>query len=61
MAAKIHPVILSGGSGTRLWPQSRTSYPKQFLKLVSDHSLLQETARRVSDTETFAAPLMVCN
>ena len=61
MAAKIYPVILSGGSGTRLWPQSRTSYPKQFLKLVSDHSLLQETARRVSDTSTFAAPLMICN
>ncbi len=61
MAAKIHPVILSGGSGTRLWPQSRTSYPKQFLKLVSDQSLLQETARRVSDASTFALPLMVCN
>lgn len=61
MAAKIHPVILSGGSGTRLWPQSRTSYPKQFLKLVSDQSLLQETARRVSDAATFAPPLMVCN
>ncbi len=61
MAANIYPVILSGGSGTRLWPQSRTSYPKQFLPLVSDQSLLQETARRVSDPATFAAPLMVCN
>ena len=61
MAAKIHPVILSGGSGTRLWPQSRTSYPKQFLKLVSDQSLLQETARRVSDAGIFAPPLMICN
>ena len=49
MASKIYPVILSGGSGTRLWPQSRTSYPKQFLPLVSDTSLLQETARRVSE------------
>ena len=61
MASKIYPVILSGGSGTRLWPRSRTSYPKQFLQLVSEHSLLQDTAGRVSDPGTFAAPLMVCN
>lgn len=61
MATKIYPVILSGGSGTRLWPQSRTSYPKQFLPLVSDSSLLQETAKRVSDPALFAPPLMVCN
>ena len=61
MAAKIYPVILSGGSGTRLWPQSRTAYPKQFLPLVSDNSLLQETATRVSDPTLFAPPLMVCN
>ena len=61
MAAKIYPGILSGGSGTRLWPQSRTSYPKQFLKRGSEQSLLQESARRVSDEATFARPLMVCN
>lgn len=61
MAAKIYPVILSGGSGTRLWPQSRTSYPKQFLPLISDKSMLQETATRVSDPSLFAPPLMVCN
>lgn len=61
MAAKIYPVILSGGSGTRLWPQSRTSYPKQFLPLISDKSLLQETAMRVSDPSLFAPPLLVCN
>lgn len=61
MAAKIYPVILSGGSGTRLWPQSRTSYPKQFLPLVSNQSLLQETAQRVSDSASFAPPMMVCN
>lgn len=61
MAAKIHPVILSGGSGTRLWPLSRNSYPKQFLNLVSDNSLLQDTAQRVSDAAVFAPPLMVCN
>jgi mannose-1-phosphate guanylyltransferase / mannose-6-phosphate isomerase len=61
VAAKLYPVILSGGSGTRLWPQSRTAYPKQFLPLVSDNSLLQETATRVSDPALFAPPLMVCN
>ena len=41
------PVILSGGSGTRLWPASRESYPKQLLPLTGDHSLLQETAARL--------------
>ena len=41
------PVILSGGSGTRLWPLSRELYPKQLLPLVGDHTMLQETARRV--------------
>ena len=61
MAGKIYPVILSGGSGTRLWPLSRTSYPKQFLQLVSDSSLLQDTAQRVSDAELFGPPMMVCN
>ena len=37
------PVILSGGSGTRLWPLSRGQYPKQFLPLVSNHTMIQET------------------
>ena len=45
----IHPVILSGGSGTRLWPMSRSLYPKQLLALTGERSLLQETARRVAD------------
>jgi mannose-1-phosphate guanylyltransferase/mannose-6-phosphate isomerase len=56
----IVPVILSGGSGTRLWPLSRSSYPKQFLKVESGHSLLQETALRVTGTG-FAAPVAVSN
>lgn len=60
-SAQIHPVILSGGSGTRLWPLSRAAYPKQFLKLVSDRSLLQETAARNLGDVGFAAPLVVCN
>lgn len=61
MPHKIHPVVLSGGSGTRLWPMSREAYPKQLLPLVSELSLLQETARRVAEPTLFHAPLFVCN
>ncbi|MBW8306294.1 MAG: mannose-1-phosphate guanylyltransferase/mannose-6-phosphate isomerase, partial [Thiobacillus sp.] len=57
----IHPVILSGGSGTRLWPLSRAALPKQLLPLASDHSLLQDTVSRLSGMPEMAAPLMVCN
>ena len=57
----IHPVILSGGSGTRLWPMSRTLYPKQLLGLLGRDSLLQQTVRRVADRQGFAAPLLVAN
>jgi mannose-1-phosphate guanylyltransferase/mannose-6-phosphate isomerase len=57
----IHPVILSGGSGTRLWPMSRTLYPKQLLSLLGDDSLLQQTVRRVADRQGFASPLLVAN
>ncbi|MBE0405278.1 mannose-1-phosphate guanylyltransferase/mannose-6-phosphate isomerase [Halomonas citrativorans] len=58
----IYPVILSGGSGSRLWPLSRAGYPKQFLTLHGNTgtTMLQDTARRVSGDE-FAAPLVVCN
>ncbi|MEE8333843.1 MAG: mannose-1-phosphate guanylyltransferase/mannose-6-phosphate isomerase [Alphaproteobacteria bacterium] len=58
---KITPVILSGGAGTRLWPMSRESFPKQLLPLASERSLLQETAARVADPALFGAPLIVCN
>ncbi|MBV8937329.1 MAG: mannose-1-phosphate guanylyltransferase/mannose-6-phosphate isomerase [Alphaproteobacteria bacterium] len=57
----IHPVILSGGSGTRLWPMSRTLYPKQLLGLLGHDSLLQQTVRRVAGRQGFAAPLLVAN
>ncbi|MGA8759779.1 MAG: mannose-1-phosphate guanylyltransferase/mannose-6-phosphate isomerase [Stellaceae bacterium] len=57
----IYPVILSGGSGTRLWPMSRTLYPKQLLRLLGDDSLLQQTVRRVADPSRFAPPLLVAN
>jgi mannose-1-phosphate guanylyltransferase/mannose-6-phosphate isomerase len=57
----IHPVVLSGGSGTRLWPLSRAAYPKQLMPLVSERSLLQETLERVADTAVFAAPVLICN
>jgi len=56
----IVPVILSGGSGTRLWPLSRASFPKQFLKVGMGRSLLQETALRVAGSG-FAPPLAVSN
>jgi mannose-1-phosphate guanylyltransferase/mannose-6-phosphate isomerase len=57
---RIVPVILSGGSGTRLWPVSRESFPKQLWRLTSDKTLLQETAARAAGPR-FAPPVIVCN
>ncbi len=54
----ITPVLLCGGSGTRLWPLSRKSYPKQFAKLMSEESLFQASARRLAG-DGFAAPLVL--
>ena len=45
------PVILAGGSGSRMWPLSRMSYPKQFLSLYSDDSMLQDTFNRLTNIE----------
>lgn len=56
---KIQPVILAGGSGSRLWPLSRELYPKQLLTLNADHSLLQSTILRVMDLEDAAPPIIV--
>lgn len=58
MEHKVYPVILSGGSGTRLWPLSRKHYPKQLLKLTSSYTMLQETALRLTG---FEKPIAVCN
>lgn len=56
---KITPVILSGGSGTRLWPLSRAARPKQLLSLTHDETMLQLTARRTCDRARFTAPVVV--
>jgi len=55
------PVILSGGSGTRLWPLSRGQYPKQFLPLVTAHTMVQETMLRLSGLVGLKNPIAVCN
>ena len=61
MTRIIHPVILSGGSGTRLWPLSRAALPKQLLALVSDQTMLQDTLSRLADMTEMAQPLVICN
>lgn len=55
------PVVLSGGSGTRLWPLSRELYPKQLLPLVGKGTMLQETLARLKDVDGVAGPIVVCN
>lgn len=57
----IYPVILSGGAGSRLWPLSREKSPKQFISLVNDHNLFQNTCMRFMDTAGFRPPVIVCN
>jgi len=59
--SKIVPVILSGGSGKRLWPLSRKEYPKQYLPLAGDNTMLQETILRLSGLENLADPIIICN
>jgi len=54
----IYPVLLCGGAGTRLWPLSRQSFPKQFARINSDHSLFQQAAQRFA-TSDFARPLII--
>jgi mannose-1-phosphate guanylyltransferase/mannose-6-phosphate isomerase len=58
---KITPVILSGGSGNRLWPLSRKQYPKQYLSLVSENTMLQDTILRFNGLNNLGDPIIVCN
>jgi mannose-1-phosphate guanylyltransferase / mannose-6-phosphate isomerase len=61
MTERIHPVILCGGAGTRLWPSSREQLPKQFLKLIGERSTFQEACLRVGDSSQFERPVVVAN
>lgn len=58
---KIYPVILSGGSGTRLWPSSRQDYPKQYLSLIDENSMLQNTISRLEGLDILETPIIVCS
>jgi mannose-1-phosphate guanylyltransferase / mannose-6-phosphate isomerase len=58
---QIIPVILSGGSGKRLWPLSRNDYPKQYLPLVDDYTMLQETILRLKGLDNLGDPIIICN
>ncbi|WP_028218337.1 mannose-1-phosphate guanylyltransferase/mannose-6-phosphate isomerase [Paraburkholderia oxyphila] len=57
----VYPVILCGGSGTRLWPMSRGGYPKQYLKLAGDRTLVQQTALRLASAPDVGAPIVITN
>jgi mannose-1-phosphate guanylyltransferase / mannose-6-phosphate isomerase len=57
---KLHPVVLSGGSGSRLWPLSRGLFPKQLLALAGENSLIQDTVLRAKAIDCFA-PIIICN
>jgi len=59
--SRIYPVLLSGGTGSRLWPVSRAQMPKQLMPLLSNRSLLQETAQRLANMEEVASPLVIAN
>ena len=57
----IYPVILCGGNGTRLWPMSRGGYPKQYLKLTGENTLVQQTALRLNGVRNVASPIVITN
>lgn len=61
MTERIIPLIMCGGAGTRLWPASRESRPKQFMPLFGAQSTFQETVKRVSDPELFDRPIIITN
>lgn len=56
----MQPVVLAGGSGSRLWPKSRVAFPKQFLSLTSEETMLQDTLSRLTGTSA-ASPIVICN
>ncbi|MFA0410499.1 sugar phosphate nucleotidyltransferase, partial [Vibrio splendidus] len=56
----ILPVIMAGGSGSRLWPLSRSLFPKQFISLASDLTMLQQTLKRLDGIE-HSRPMLICN
>ena len=58
---RLTPVIMCGGAGTRLWPVSRESMPKQFVQLIGDRSTFQQTIARVSDPDLFDRPIIITN
>ena len=59
---KIIPIILAGGTGSRLWPLSRKSFPKQFLNLLDDkYTMLQKTYKRIEDLDDICRPIVICN
>ena len=61
MSGKLVPIILCGGAGTRLWPMSRKLLPKQFLPLITERTMLQETALRAAAVTDHGAPYIVCS
>ena len=64
MAANSHsliPVLMCGGAGTRLWPVSRESMPKQFVPLIGERSTFQQTLARIADPTLFARPIVITN
>lgn len=61
MTHKIVPVVMAGGKGTRLWPLSRATAAKQFIRLIGDKTLFQGTLDRVANTQTYEPPLVIAN
>ena len=62
MISKIIPIILAGGTGSRLWPLSRKSFPKQFINLLdSENTMLQKTYKRIENLDDIYRPIVICN
>src|SRR2546423_367726 len=59
MSSLLIPVLMCGGAGTRLWPVSRESMPKQFVPLIGNGSTFQQTLQRVSDPAIFGRPIVI--